>query len=357
MLRSIARAGSVVGLSALLVLTVALASASAPATSSAGLHGFAQPWASNNTGGVAVVFESPFPEVTLIQNANTSVAADLQIDGILELAAGASAHPRVVAVALPLSISHFNGTPPGSRPAPWAFNLTATLEVYPTDLPLWNGTPAQPPTPLGPPFGQATLRVGYTAAAKTDGTGEVAVGWTVTGWPWTSSGDILALESHFTMAPAANLWTCSGSSPLTQVSCPGHEVSVASGGTVLWNSGLVGIEEDNASGPTAAVQWSPTLSLGGPVNGTAQVTSGLDVSSPGSVELLLGGVAADATSVSGSMTLALSPQTPVVTIVPPLGPVTGSPIVYVVSAAAFAALAAAGIWWYRRRAAQAEEEL
>ena len=356
--RSLLRAGSVVSLVAVLVASAALAGA-APTSPriDSGVRTLNQPWASNNTGGVAVVFASPFPEVTLIQNANASVAADLQIDGILELAAGASQHPHVVAVALPLSISHFNGTPPGNRPAPWAFNLTATLAVYPTDLPLWNGTPAAPPSPLGPPTGDATLTVGYATESQSDGTGQVNVAWSVSGWPWAASGNIIAIESHFSMAPAANLWTCSGSSTLTQTACPGQKVSVGSSNTILWNPGIVGIEEDNATGPTAAVAWSPTLTLTGPVNGSARVTPGIDATSPGSVEFVLGGVAGGASSVSGTMSVALSAPTSGLTGVPPLGAVTATPLLYVASAGAFAAFAVAGIWWYRRREARAEDEL
>lgn len=315
------------------------------------------PWASNDTGRVVVTFQYPFPNVSLEQDANQSVVASLQVDSLEELTPVSSDHPSVVAVADPLSLSEFNGTQPPTGPGPWSFNLSADLAVRSATAGLWNGSSAPPTGIVGSVSGIATLNVNYTVEPAVNGTVAVSIGWTIGDWPWHSATDVLALESHFAMTPADELWTCTGPSVLEDSvgACSGQQLP-GSGGAIVWSDLFSGVEAANGTGPIAAVTWAPTLGLAGSVAGSAHVTAGVNEAGSGAGEIVVGGVGDGASEVTGHMTIALASHPPPIPALP-RAIWTGDAIVYGGSAAVFAVLASFGILGFRRRSRRALEEL
>lgn len=315
-----------------------------------------QPWASNDTGRVVVTFQSPFPAVSLEQDANQSVVASLQVDSLEELTPVSSNHPAVVAVADPVG-SEFNGTPPPTGPGPWSFNLSADLVVRTATSGLWNGSSGPPTGIVGSVSGVVTLNVNYTLEPAANGTVAVLIGWTIGNWPWHSPTDVLALESHFAMTPADALWTCTGPSVLEDSvsACSGQQLP-QNGGAILWSDLFSGVEADNGTGPIAAVTWAPTLDLGGSLGGSAHVTAGVNEAGLGEGEIVVGGVGDGASEVTGHMTIALaSHPLSLPVIVPAIW--TGDAVVYGGAAAAFAVLAVLAVLGFRRRERQVLEEL
>ena len=114
-------------------------------------------------------------------------------------------HPVVVAEALPLALAYFNGTPPANQRGPWSFSLSADLSVFSVDSALWNSSATSPPATHGPAIGVIQLVVHYLVVPGPNGTGAVAIGWTVSSWPWVSDSDYLVVEAHFVMSPTNQL--------------------------------------------------------------------------------------------------------------------------------------------------------
>jgi hypothetical protein len=319
------------------------------------IRAFGQPWATNDTGRVNVIFEGPVPSVSLYQDVNASVAASLAIDGILEIAPPVNGHPAVVAEALPLALAYFNGTPPANQRGPWSFSLSADLSVFSVDSALWNSSATSPPATHGPAIGVIQLVVHYLVVPGPNGTGAVAIGWTVSSWPWVSDSDYLVVEAHFVMSPTNQLLVCSRTSSLTISAppCQGTALSPLSGAPI-WNPSSASIEEDNQSGPTAAISWSSSLVTMG-ANGLApRVTTGVLATSPGAGELVMGGPAHGASSVGGNITLALIGP---LKALPSPAVIVGETMPYIAALAVFGGAACVGLWAYRRSDRRARDEL
>ncbi|MCI4360817.1 MAG: hypothetical protein L3J91_03865, partial [Thermoplasmata archaeon] len=89
---------------ALLVPALALGPPGAPATSTMDLTPQNVSWATYPTGGLQVIFPSTLPQVDLVDRANSSLGAALQVDAILELQPGGLPHPTIVAAAFPTQL-------------------------------------------------------------------------------------------------------------------------------------------------------------------------------------------------------------------------------------------------------------
>ncbi|HYK92792.1 MAG TPA: hypothetical protein VEY07_01960 [Thermoplasmata archaeon] len=301
------------------------------------VHLAAGPWSHYDTGRVNVVYPSALPIVELVQDANASLSATLGIAGVYEVTPGGLPTPRVVAAAFPSSVTAFNGSASGGATgAP--FSMFANLAVYPTEVALW-----APGTAVGPsagPFGSATLSVAFSPTPISTTAAGVALNWTVSGWPWVSSQDLLAIALSFNYASGASLTACQ-LSPLASPSVPaclGHGIDE---GASTWGSNYASLEGEGGTGPVATVTWSRTIQFG---TAASPVVMGALASNPGSSDLVLMGTNAGAGPASGSLGFSL--------VAPTSGPlsvvITGNTLAYALSAAGLAALAGGGVVAYRR---------
>ncbi len=304
-----------------------------------------QPWSHFDTGRVNVVYPSALPVVELVQDANASLSASLGLAGIYEIAPGGLPMPTVVAAAFPTTAAAFNGSASaGSAGA--AFSMFANLSVYPVNLSLW-----APGVALGPtagPVGSATLSVLFSPTSAGTSTAGVSMNWSVSGWPWRSAGDLLAVAFDLGYASQNSLIACE-SPPLSLglPSCTGEGVGSSQG---LWGSRFTSLESNGGTGPVAVVSWSSSVLFGG---SAAAVTMGALATNPGAGELLLMSPNAGAGPAGSTLSFSL--------IAPPAAAVASvlraDPVVYAISAASLAAAAAAGVGLYRRADRRLREAL
>ncbi|MFZ0829678.1 MAG: hypothetical protein WAN40_00910 [Thermoplasmata archaeon] len=324
--------------SALVPMAVGAGSASVPVIPShlAAASGYA-----NLNGPMAhILFGSPLPQVEIQPTANSTLAATLALDYLLELAPNVSnpAHPTVVAVAAPATLAKFNGTIPAGDSY---VNLIATLPVYSAATSLWtDGTTVPKTTDVAQ---QAILDVNYSRASGSDGSPGVLVAWTVSGWPWAVPvGDELALEYVVQVASGAGFETCTGS-PTAAVPDSGCAVQALSPHDAVWGSGLTALRGSGPSGSAAWVSWGQTV--GGSAAGATTVTAGVYPESPGTSALVIAASADGAAAVSGSTLFLLSPGA----VAGVVGTLVGDLPAYGGAAAIFVAAAGIGILWSRRR--------
>lgn len=317
------------------------------ATASTGPTGI-QPWDRYDTGRVSVVFPEQLPAVELVQDANSSVSATLQLTGIYELSSGALANASIVAAAFPDQAQSFNGSAPApTTTAPLA--LSAQLGAFPVQAQVWQtgGFLA----PLGSALGQTTLSVSYSATTTTTSVAGLGINWSLSSWPWVGPHDYLALSFEFGYAAGGGLTACTASSLLyhTLPPCVGSAVP---NGTALWGAGFSSVEGDGHGGPVAAVSWGSNVVFG---SATSPVTVGALANGTGRGNLLLSAPEASPTSgASGTVQFALvAPPTPAAIV----GALTGEPWVYGGTAVALAALSAVGVAAYRRHDRRVRDEL
>jgi hypothetical protein len=305
-------------------------------------------WATYDTGRVSVVFPAAIPQVVLYQDANSSVNAVLQVDGIFELTPGNLPHPTVVAAAFPTQASSFNATTPQNLTAD-PFLLSADLEVRTTNVGLWSSTGGIVPAG-GWNVGPATLDIGYSATAPGALGSGVLVNWSIVGWPWMQPHDLLAIELRFAAENSATFTGCTASQELGSSSthCAGAAFPAEG---IVWDSTLTSIETEGADGPQASVAWTPTAMS---ANGSETLYAvGAFATGNGSAEVVLGAAAGATSSISGSITFSL------VAPLPPAAPVIlrGAVVPFVATVLIAGGGAAVGILAYRRRESRLREEL
>ncbi|HKS59873.1 MAG TPA: hypothetical protein VJS68_03750, partial [Thermoplasmata archaeon] len=150
-------------------------------------------WSTYDTGRVQLVFPSPLPAIQILQDVNGSAAAWLSLEHVDELGPTDSSHPVVVRTASPEAVAGFNTTNPGSTPA-WPLTLAADVKVQTSGVPLWSAPASAAVNQTWPNVGNTSISVNYTLANPSDGGQGVLFQWTVSNWPWVSSGDLLAVE-------------------------------------------------------------------------------------------------------------------------------------------------------------------
>ena len=299
--------------------------------------------ASYNTGRVSVILPQELPEVQLFQDANNSVSASLQIENVFELSPGSLPHPSIVAAAFPSAVRGFNGTSV-SPTSEWPITLTASLEVRRQNVSLW--TPPALQGAVGGPVGAASLSVSFSPLDNGSTGAGVGIAWTIAHWPWTSPGDLLAVEMNLSVSPVENLTICSGVRPvgLALLPCQGDPIP---GTTIEWGSSYDGLEGAGSGGPVAAVSWNSS----GASPGSAY-TVGARSTGNGSADLVLGAPASGASSVSGDVGFALvAPLAPVAALLTADAPAYAATLLV----ASLASLG--GIVAYRRREARLKDEL
>ncbi len=299
--------------------------------------------ASYNTGRVSVILPQELPSVELFQDANNSVSASLQVEGVLELDPGLLPHPTVVAAAFPNSVQGFNGTSVANSSS-WPLTLTASLEVRRQNVSLW--TDAALPAVLGSTIGAAILAVTYAPLDNGSAGAGVGMQWTIQNWPWVNHGDLLAVEMVLTVSPPGGLTICSGNRPIgfALTACSGPAIS---GSSIDWGSAYDGLEGGGTAGPVAEVSWN--ASAAGPAS---PFTMGAFATGSGSAQLVLGAASAGAAPVAGGVGFALvAPLSPVLSTLVADGPA------YLATVLVSTALALVGVVAYRRRERRLSEEL
>jgi hypothetical protein len=304
------------------------------------------PWTQYDTGRVNVVFPSQLPVVELVQDANASVSATLQLTGVYEVSSAGFPHPTVIAAAFPTIANAFNGSPSPAAPNS-PTTLSATLTVFPVGIPIWNSTHIL--APIGVPKGSTSLSLSYGATTSTAAVAGVRINWSVANWPWTNAGDLLALGFSFQYASGAALTACTGSSLFYQGPPPCTGQTVAPGAPV-WSSHFSSLEGENGTGPVAVVSWATDDVVG---TSMAPVTAGAYTTGPGGGELLLAAPSDSGSSIQGSLAFALvAPGVASLSTV-----LHGELYAYVGALGLITAGAIAGIVAYRRRDRQIRESL
>ncbi len=287
-----------------------------------------------------ILFGSPLPEVEIQSTVNASETATLALSYLLELAPNTAdpAHPRVVAVAAPETLQHFNGT---VSPAHSDLNLIATLPVFPAAGSLWtNGTAITASTTE---YQQAILDVNYSVTTGSGGTPGVVISWSVSGWPWSApSGDQLALEFVVSVASGNGFNTCTGAATgaAPASACAAGALTI---GEPVWGSALSAIRGEGPAGLVAWVSWSPDV--GGSVAPATPVTAGAFAESPTTSALVVEALTDEASAVSGSTLFLLSPGS----VGHALGPLVGDLPVYGSALIVSGAAVGLGLFVARRR--------
>ncbi len=309
-----------------------LASAEAPVTPA--LNPPVQ-WSAFTNGPVSIVFPDAFPQVDLYQQANRSVTATLQVDGVYELLPGSLPRPTVVSEAFPTAGAGFNVSAPSSL-AEGPVSFTAELGVRSAYASLWGSSGPGPAA--GALVGATTLTLAYSQLASPGAGSGVRLGWTITGWPWAHAGDLLAIELHFTAPNAPGLAACT-TDPLgtPDPGCAGQSLAAR---TIVWDASLSSLVGVTPTGPMASLAWGPTVST---TNMTAPYSVGALAVSNTSAEVVLGLPASSL--VHGEAALALAP--PVAPIASTL--LHGSAVVYLATLAVAGAGGGALTLLYRRR--------
>ena len=329
---------------AMATLALAIPSAGGVALSSSNVHPLVNPYYSYSTGRVDVTLPSAQPYVELSDAQNASKSAALSVDEILEVAP-ASSSPQVVAVAFPSHLSTFNGSTPSGAST---VSLIAALQVLPAEGAIWAG-PGATVTPDGPPVGAAILSLNYSIpSGSSPGTG-VAIQWTISGWPWRNSTDLLGVQLGLTTESGSGLTACSGSAAAgVAAGCRGTALTP---GTTVWGSTFVGLQGETVRGPTASVGWDGALTTAS--GASAPVTVGALGQTGSYGHLFLGGAAGGSASVTGSISFALvNPSFPSVPLV-----LHGEAGWFAVSLAVFASAGLAGFVATRRQARSIEASL
>lgn len=332
-------------LTAGLLLSVVIATG--VATASSGPNGI-QPWDRYDTGRVSVVFPEQLPAVELVQDANSSVSATLQLTGIYELSSGPLANASIVAAAFPDQAQSFNGS--ASAPSPTApLALTAQLGSFPVQAQVWQtgGFLA----PLGDALGQTTLSVSYSPSTTTASGAGVGINWSLSSWPWVAPHDYLALAFAFGYAAGGALTACTASSLLyhTLPACVGSPVP---NGTALWGAGFSSVEGEGGGGPVATVSWANQVRFG---SATSPVTVGALANGTGRGDLLLSAPEATSTSgAAGTVEFALAAPPSPATVITALA---GDPLVYGGTAVLLGAVSAVGVVAYRQHDRRVRDEL
>jgi hypothetical protein len=186
-----------------------------------------------------------------------------------------------------------------------------------------------------------------TAGSSAQG---LAVGWTVSNWPWVDPHDVLAAEFEFAVFGSTGFVGCT--SPATPLApspnCTGIPLSL---NAILWQPGVRSVQGNDAAGPAAAVGWAPTARANGTAVGPVQV--GAYYAAPGLARLVVEAPAGGASRVTmnGSFAL-LAPLPPVLQTL-----VRGDPPLYAAALVAFAGAAAIGVFAYRWRDRRLREEI
>jgi len=296
------------------------------------------PWSHYDTGRVNVVFPSTLPGVELIQDANASLTATLELAGIYEINTTASGGPAVVAGAFPESATGFNGTTTGSASgAP--VELFANLAIYPVDLGLFD--PATTVAPTGAPTGTTSLTLSYSPTTSTETAAGVGINWTVGAWPLAHPGDLLALAFDFAYAAGASVTACRGATVLSvpQPACAGTDIGI--GGSV-WGAAYTSLEGEAGPGPVAVVSWTETVLYG---TAASPVDIGAYSSGAGAARLVVASAPVGSAPARGTVGFALVAPTPsaaAVLLTGDLGP-------YVGALAGLGAVAGIATVAYRRR--------
>lgn len=296
------------------------------------------PWSRYDTGRVNVVFPEERPAVELIQDANRSLSASLELTGLYELNTATSGAPLVVAAAFPANASGFNATTAlGSAGSP--VGMYANLGVTPVSGSLW-GNMSGIAAGTGP-VTATTLAVAFTATTNTATEAGVVINWSVTGFPRTVQGTTFAVSFEFDYANGRAFTACEGSSVLflAPAACAGSAIG---NGSSLWGSQYTSLEGEGGFGPVAVVSWSPSVVYG---TAASTVTFGGLVERPGVATFVLGSTPAGNSTARGTVAFAL--------VAPPIGSLStlyvGSGPVYGISAALLGVAAVAGLVAYRRR--------
>ncbi len=339
-------AGWTAGAGILLAASFLLLPAAALGAEPSAVHPLASPAGSSyDNGQVTAVFPSTVPRVQLYQDANASVSATLEIDQILELTPGGYPHPTAVAAAFPASVTGFNGT--GGANATGTMRLFALLQVLPVDAAIW--APSSVLTPTGATLGSARLALTYSLDANGTFSAGVRIAWNVSGWPWISPADTLAIEFAFSLASGRSLSICSGTTPLAL--SPDCSNAPAGPGAAGWSAAYSSVEGDNGTAPVAALAWDPLANLTG--GRSVPYTVGAYSPVAGTAEVMLGAVADGSAAVSGSARFAL--VTPVLPALPVL--LHGEGLVYGGTLLAVLAVGSVGVVAYRRRDRRIRETL
>lgn len=306
------------------------------------------PWDQYDTGRVSVVFPAQLPAVELVQDANASVSATLQLTGIYELSSGPLANATIVAAAFPAQAASFNGT---ASPAPSVspVALTAQLAAFPVRAAVWQtgGFLA----PVAGALGQTTLSVRYGNAATTVTGAGVSINWSLSSWPWVGAHDYLALSFAFGYAAAGALTACTASTLLyhTMPPCVGSDVP---NGTALWGAGFSCVEGEGGSGPVAAVSWGSDVVFG---SATSPVTVGALANGTGKGDLLLSAPeAATGTGAAGTVAFALVAPAAAAAVA---ALVHGNALAYGAAVGVAAVVSAIGVVAYRRHDRRVRDEL
>jgi hypothetical protein len=313
---------------------------------------------SYDSGQFSAFFPSPAPEVELLQDANSSVAAELFLDHVLEIEPGNSDHPIVVQVASPTSATPFSGSFAAPGESSFSLDLQGTVPVVRTGVPLWT-TPLGLPSNVsgGPGFlpvtGGATLSVAYTVAPGAGGAPGLELRFNIHGWPWLAPGDLLGVELRFVENSAIGFDACGPLAALNGTPGAGCNGTVLAPGGILWNArGSASVVPRDAGGLAAAFEWGPTAELA--AGASAPVVSGAYFASANTTRVMIAVAAAGATNVTTTARMLIA--------VPPavgagLATLHGELAPYLLTAAGAATVAIVAIERYRRRDRRLRDEL
>jgi len=300
-------------------------------------------YAAVDTGGVDIQVPTALPHVDLTQDANASIGASLVLDRIVEVNASTDV-PQIVARATVSDARSFNAS--GASGPNLLVGLSANLTVFLASGDLFPPAGAQnhltPSIPIAPTTILVTVRTTATA-------GLVSVSATVTGWPWLSTTDVLAVGWSFEVGAATGFSGCTGVVPSTIPASDCGADPFASGNST-WDSGLDGIQGIASAGPQAQLGWGSTVSTSAgsvPTIAGAQRTT----ASAGSAEVVLGAPAKGADSVDYSLSYALALPPTVSDLL------HGSLLPYLGGGAGAVLLAAGAVVYARRRDRQVLETL
>jgi hypothetical protein len=294
-----------------------------------------------------VIFPSTLPQFDLVDASNSSLGAVLEGDGILELGAGGLPHPTLVAEAFPMQQAAFNSTRAASPTSGPVFE-TASLGVRSVGVSLWSSTGLS--AYLGATVGSATLFLNYTVLPEGAG---IAVAWSVVGWPWVASDDLLALELHLALTPGTGVTPCTGPSTPGNLPATCAAAPIPTDG-IAWDPTITSVVASGPAGDSAALSWNPSTTTSSGTSSGMIVGTFAPVSS--SADVVLATPADGAARLSGALSFSLFPPAgPAVPLPPPT--LHGAVDPYLLAAVGSAAFAAAGILLYRRRERAIRNEL
>jgi hypothetical protein len=265
----------------------------------------ASDYADLSAAGARILFGAALPQVEILPNSNTSMAATLSIVYLLELAPNVSdpVHPRVVGVASPESLQHFNSSI-SVNDGIANLSLTAALPVFASNSSLWSNGTAVPASTAS--SNRSILSVSYSQVTGQDGSPGVLVSWTVAGWPWVNaSRDQLALEYVVQLVSGSGFQTCSGAPGTAGAlpsACPSQSLATAQ---PVWGSSLTALKGTGPGSWVAWVGWNSSVTTS--ENSSKELTAGAYLEEPGTSALVLTAPVDGAPSVSGATVFLLSP--------------------------------------------------